>query len=138
MAQTQKTIRFNQRSDELIQHVSPSGSEPNYNFSVNQIIHRYDVLTEHLLPKFSDNEFNAICQAYNGHAFNSDIELEARAFGWTIREAIQYDENVRVLLGDDPLRTDFSEFISKIDQLTIPEIIATIQAVHVFWTPAAK
>jgi len=130
MAQTQKTIRFNQRSDELVQQISPNHSEPNYNFSINQLIHRYDVLTKHLLPEFESGEFKAICQAYNGHAFNSDIELEARAFGWTMREAIQYDENVLVLLGNDPLRTKFKEFIEKVDALTIPQIIATLQAVH--------
>jgi hypothetical protein len=133
MAQTQKTIRFNQQSDELIAHISPHKS--NYNFAVNQIIHRYAVLCNHLKPEFAQNEWHAIFQAYNGKLFNADIELEAKAFGWGIREAIQYNENLRTLLGNDPLKTDFDGFIEKVDALTIPQIIAVFQAVHEFWQP---
>jgi hypothetical protein len=134
MAQTQKTIRFNKDSDRLIEEISPTG-EANYNFAVNQILHRYSVLCRHLKPAFEQNEWLAICQAYNGRAFNADVELEARAFGFTIREAIRYDENVRTLLGGDPLKTNFDGFIEKIDALTIPQIIAVFQAIHEFWTP---
>lgn len=139
MAQTQKTIRFNQQSERLVEEISPTG-DLNYNFAVNQIMHRYSNLCKHLKPDFTQNEWAAICQAYNGKMFNADVELEAKAFGFTIREAIAYDENVRCLLDGgaqtgDPLRTDFSAFIDKVDALTIPQIIAVFQTVHEFWTP---
>ena len=134
MAQIQKTIRFNKESDRLIEEISPTG-DVNYNFAVNQIMHRYQILCNYLKPQFADNEWQAICQAYNGRMFNSDVELEAKAFGFSIRQAIQYDENVRVLLSGDPLKTEFDDFIAKIDVLTIPEIIAVFQAIHEFWTP---
>lgn len=133
MAQTQKTIRFNQLSDNVITEICPSW-DVNYNFAVNQIIHRYSVLCKHLKPIFSENEFLAIAQAYNGKLWNADIELEAKAFTWQIKESIKYDENVRLFLGDDLLITEFPGFIEKIEELTIPEIIALFQSVHEFWT----
>lgn len=141
MAQTQKTIRFNQQSERLVEEISPTG-DLNYNFSVNQVMHRYSVLCKHLKPEFEPTEWKAIFQAYNGRLFNADAELEAKAFGFTMREAIAYDENVRCLLNGgaqtgDPLRTDFSKFIEKVDALTVPQIIAVFQAVHEFWTPYA-
>ena len=134
MAQTQKTIRFNKESEQLVRQICPTGEE-NYNFAVNQVFQRYSVLTQYLMPEFKKNEWQAICQAFNGRLFNADIELEAKAFSFGVRQAIQYDENVRVLLCDDPLKTDFPEFLAKIDTLSIPQIIAVFQKVHDFWTP---
>lgn len=132
MAQTQKTIRFNLESDKLVSQIS---REVNYNFSVNQVMHRYSVLCKYLTPSFEKNEWLALYQAYNGRVLNADVELEAKAFGFTIREAIAYDENVRCLLDGNPLRTDFSAFIEKIDALAVPQIIAVFQKIHEFWTP---
>lgn len=78
----------------------------------------------------------AICQAYNGKIFNADIELEAKAFSWQIKEAIAYDQNVAELLGDYTKQSpgDWPDFMQKIETLTIPEIIALFQYVHDFWT----
>jgi len=137
MAQTQKTIRFNKEADRLVAEISPN-YDINYNYSVNQVMHRYSVLCKYLKPEFLENEFMAICQAYNGYVFNTDIELEAKGFSWSIREAISYDENVRTLLDDDPLQTEFPIFLAKIDSLTIPQIIAIFQNVHEFWTPKVE
>jgi len=137
MAQTQKTIRFSKENDRLIAEISPNNSEPNYNFAVNQVMHRYSVLCKHLKPDFEQNEWHAIFQAYNGHFFNADVELEAKAFQWQIKEAMQWDGNVRELLGD-PVKTDWPEFIEKIEALTIPQIIAVFQEVHAFWTPKSS
>jgi hypothetical protein len=131
MAQTQKTIRFNKESDRLIAEVSPSG-DVNFNYSVNQIIHRYSILCDHLTPDFTEKEWMAIYQAYNGRMFNADIELEAKAFMWCIKESIQYDINVNEILGDH-MNTDWPEFIGKCEALTIPQIIAVFQKVHEFW-----
>jgi len=137
MAQTQKTIRFNKESDALVAQISPTLAI-NYNFATNNVFHRYLVMTRHLTPEFNDSEWQAIYQAFNGRLFNADIELEAKAFYFSIKEAIAYDETVRILLGDDPLQTEFPEFIAKIEALTIPQIIAVFQKVHEFWTPDFK
>jgi hypothetical protein len=142
MAQTQKTIRFNKETDRLIAEISPSG-DINYNFAVNQAMHRYQILCKHLTPNFPYNEWNAICECYNGHLFNADIELEALAFPRRIRESIAYDENVRCLLDSsaqtgNPLRTNFPEFLAKIDALSVPQIIAVFSVVNTFWTPSTN
>lgn len=150
MAQKQITIRLNERTERLVHEISPSG-EVNYNFAVNQVFHRYDVLCEHLKPTLSQGEWNAIFQAYNGHAWNKDIELEAKAFAFDIKQAIVYDGNVRDLLGiktaydysiDDEDNADAilndeaaAAFIAKIDKLTIPQIIAVFKEAQAFWTP---
>ena len=132
MAQTQKTIRFSKENDRLIAEISPNHVEPNYNFGVNQIMQRYSVLCKHLKPEFTAKEWMAIFQAYNEHSFNADIELEAKAFQWQIKEAIQWRGDVRELLGD-LIKKDCPAFIEKIESLSIPEIIAVFQEIHSFW-----
>jgi hypothetical protein len=141
MAQTQKTIRFNELSDSLVaQTRKEHESEPNYNYAVNQIFARYAVMCDYLereLP-FSKMQMQGIAAAFNGRVYNSDIDTEARAFRFNISEAVQYDGNARMLLleTDDPVSMEgYDELMKKVDSLSIPQIIAIINYCQRFWKP---
>ncbi len=144
MAQTQKTIRFNQESDQLVAQTRKAHeSEPNYNYAVNQVFARYLVMCEYLekeLP-FSGMQMAGMVAAFNGRVYSPDIDTEARAFRFNISEAVQYDGNARMLLLEtsDPVSMDgYEELMKKVDSLTIPQIISIINYCQAYWTPKPK
>jgi len=126
MAQTQKTIRFNKLSDEIIRAICPN-DEVNYNFAVNQLILRYKVMCLELMKgHFSEDEISALAKAYEGYNFNSDIELEAKAFNYNVSKSS---------LHDDISNQKTEAFLEKCGAMSTPQIIATFHAIHCFLTP---